>query len=81
MSGPICHSKDLDEEFTDEQLVQHLITSTCSECADAGFRLKQVLEENAALKAAQLVVSVQRNAELAVQDLADQIRDRNRKHA
>jgi hypothetical protein len=48
----ICHQKDLDEEFTDEQLVEHLIHSNCTECRDAGSRLDAVLKENKELQAA-----------------------------
>jgi len=39
----ICHTKELDGEFTDEQLIEHLISSDCSECRDAGFRLKMLV--------------------------------------
>lgn len=47
MAGNIpCHVReDLDSEFTDEQLVSHLIHSNCSECRDAGSRLKALVEK------------------------------------
>lgn len=41
----VCHRRNDKDEFTDEQLVTHLITSPCSECRDAGFRLQELLEE------------------------------------
>lgn len=43
--GGFCHNRGGDGQFTDEQLVTHLITSPCSECADAGFRLQALLKE------------------------------------
>lgn len=48
MAGSIpCHGlKDLDSEFTDKKLVSHLIHSDCTECRSAGFRLKDLVENN-----------------------------------
>ncbi|BAW19103.1 hypothetical protein [Ralstonia phage RP31] len=41
----ICHQKELDGEFTDEQLVEHLQSSDCAECRDAGFRMAALLKQ------------------------------------
>lgn len=41
----IFHRPNDEGEYTDEQLMDHLITSDCSECVKAGFRLKELLEE------------------------------------
>jgi hypothetical protein len=37
------HTKDDNGEFTDAQLVEHLVLSECSECDAAGHRLKALL--------------------------------------
>jgi hypothetical protein len=39
----ICHKPNDDGEYTDEQYIQHLITSTCSECVNAGHRFSELL--------------------------------------
>lgn len=49
-AGTICHHPDEEGNFTDEQLVKHLIHTTCSECSAAGFRMKELLEELNKLK-------------------------------
>lgn len=46
-----CHAPDDEGNYTDEQFIQHLLTSNCSECVNAGFRFKELLKENQELRA------------------------------
>jgi len=40
----IFHKRNDDDEYTDQQLIEHLISSECSECVDAGRRLRALLK-------------------------------------